>query len=167
MRSYPAFYAAHGGLLFLSRYEGFGIPIVEAMASGTPVIAANFASLPEVAGDAGIIVDVSQPAAIADVVQDLASNPARRDSLIAHGYLRAEFHLGSMCRPRRRGDETGTSMTMPALSNSNAQPIYLAFPLGTVHGWGVCGRMITCGELARRVAGRALHAGASTRAGGR
>lgn len=44
-------------LVFPSLWEGFGLPLIEAMAGGTPVIAANLASLPEVAGDAAILID--------------------------------------------------------------------------------------------------------------
>jgi len=45
------------GFIFPSRYEGFGLPVLEAMAAGSPVITSNVSSLPEVAGDAGLLVD--------------------------------------------------------------------------------------------------------------
>lgn len=52
----PAVYSLARGLVFVSTYEGFGLPILEAMACGTPVIASSVASMPEVAGEAGILV---------------------------------------------------------------------------------------------------------------
>ncbi|GIW04185.1 MAG: hypothetical protein KatS3mg059_0805 [Thermomicrobiales bacterium] len=53
----PALYAAADALAFPSLYEGFGLPVLEAMAAGTPVVAANRSALPEVAGDAALLVD--------------------------------------------------------------------------------------------------------------
>jgi len=58
------------GFLFLSYYEGFGIPVLEAMAASVPVISSNAASLPEVVGEAGITVD---PEAVSEVTSQLLS----------------------------------------------------------------------------------------------
>ena len=59
-------YRLAGVFVFPSLYEGFGLPPLEAMASGTPVVTSNVSSLPEVAGDAAVLVDPYDPSAIAD-----------------------------------------------------------------------------------------------------
>lgn len=64
-----------------SVYEGFGLPAGEAMACGTPVISTDGGALPEVVGDAGIIVPTRNPEAIARAVQELLDDPARRQAL--------------------------------------------------------------------------------------
>ena len=55
--------------VFPSLYEGFGLPPLEAMASGTPVITSNVSSLPEVVGDAALLIDPYDPDAIADAMR--------------------------------------------------------------------------------------------------
>jgi len=81
----------HGArvLLLLSHQEGFGLPVLEAMAHGCPVVAANRASLPEVVGDAGLLVEPDQPEAVAAAVRLLVTNPGRRTDLIQRGERRA------------------------------------------------------------------------------
>ncbi len=86
--------------LLLSRYEGFGIPVLEAMAIGTPAIVSQFASLPEVAGDAGIVVDVHKPAEVAATVSALADDAQRREELIRRGHARAGTFTWEACVTR-------------------------------------------------------------------
>ena len=82
-------YRLAGVFVFPSLYEGFGLPPLEAMASGTPVITSNVSSLPEVVGDAALLVDPLQPEAIADAMRRVLSDPALRDDLRARGLDRA------------------------------------------------------------------------------
>jgi glycosyltransferase involved in cell wall biosynthesis len=80
-------------LLMLSRFEGFGIPAIEAMAVGTVAIVSGFASLPEAVGDAGIVVDAENPDAVLQSVLNLKQNKGYRDQMIARGKHRAaQFH---------------------------------------------------------------------------
>lgn len=72
-----------------SRYEGFGLPAVEAMAYGTPVVAADATALPEVVGDAGIVVDPDDVAGWADALGRVLSDPEERRRLAAAGRDRA------------------------------------------------------------------------------
>jgi glycosyltransferase involved in cell wall biosynthesis len=85
----PLLYASAAVFAFPSRYEGFGLPAVEAMACGTPVIAARASSLPEVCGDAAVLVDPGVPAAWADALGRLLSSPGERQRLAAAGIARA------------------------------------------------------------------------------
>jgi glycosyltransferase involved in cell wall biosynthesis len=80
-----------GALLFVypSLYEGFGLPVLEAMACGTPVITSNRASLPEVAGDAALLVDPTRPEALAAAMTSIISNGELRQGLRAKGLARA------------------------------------------------------------------------------
>lgn len=76
----PQLYAGARLLIYPSLYEGFGLPVLEAMASGIPVVTSNRASLPEVAGDAAIMIDPADPDAMRDALLRVAEdeNEARR-----------------------------------------------------------------------------------------
>ena len=76
--------------VFPSLYEGFGLPPLEAMASGTPVVTSNVSSLPEVAGDAAVLVDPYSPDAIADGIYTVLTDDGLAQSLRQKGLLRAK-----------------------------------------------------------------------------
>ena len=84
-------YNAADVLLAPSLYEGFGLTIVESMACGTPVITSNVSSLPEVVGDAAILVDPLDVEAIATAVFQLKQDPNYYRKLVEQGLLRAKF----------------------------------------------------------------------------
>jgi hypothetical protein len=82
-------YAGAEALVFPSRYEGFGLPVVEAMACACPVITTLLSSLPEVAGDAALYVDPDDPASLRQAF-DAVRDPKNRAAMIAAGRTRAE-----------------------------------------------------------------------------
>jgi glycosyltransferase involved in cell wall biosynthesis len=82
-------YASATALVFPSLIEGFGLPILEAMTCGAPVITSNRSSLPEVAGDAALYVTPENVSEIAAAMQQLASSPMLRASLVAKGFARS------------------------------------------------------------------------------
>lgn len=85
-----ALYQSATALVFPSLYEGFGIPLLEAMASGCPVISTNWGAMKEVCGDAALLVDSRKPEEIADAVVRLVETPGLREEMIRRGRLRAE-----------------------------------------------------------------------------
>lgn len=85
----PSFYRGAVALLFPSLYEGFGLPVIEAMACGTPVITSNTTSLPEVAGEAALLVNPESVEEIASAVSRLASDSSLQDDLRRKGYGQA------------------------------------------------------------------------------
>jgi alpha-1,3-rhamnosyl/mannosyltransferase len=74
--------------VFPSLYEGFGIPPLEAMACGTAVVSSDRTSLPEVVGDAGVLVDPSDPAALAGAIGEVLGSDSRRRDLERRGLAR-------------------------------------------------------------------------------
>ncbi|MBX2817263.1 MAG: glycosyltransferase family 4 protein [Saprospiraceae bacterium] len=80
--------SASTALLYVSLWEGFGLPILEAMSCGVPVITSDRSSMKEVAGDAALLVDPENIDAIANGIKRLASDPLYRENLIRRGHER-------------------------------------------------------------------------------
>ena len=88
----PALYRGAIALIFPSLYEGFGLPVIEAMACGTPVLTSNTTSLPEVAGTAALLVDPTSVDEISDGIRRLFHESALRNDLTAKGLVQcAQF----------------------------------------------------------------------------
>lgn len=90
-----ALYHHARAFVFLSSYEGFGMPILEAMAAECPVVCSNCASLPEVAGDAALVVNPDDAIAVADALMRVLEDDAERDRLICSGRERAKHFMWS------------------------------------------------------------------------
>jgi alpha-1,3-rhamnosyl/mannosyltransferase len=85
----PALMAAAAVFAYPSLYEGFGFPVVQAMAAGTPVVTSNVSSLPEVAGGAAVLIDPKSPAELRDALCHLLLSSTARADLAANGRRRA------------------------------------------------------------------------------
>jgi len=87
----PALYRSAGLFLYPSLYEGFGLPVLEAMACGIPAIASDRSSLPEVAGDAALLVDPENVERLTEAMSLLLTDEALRTGLIARGLARSRL----------------------------------------------------------------------------
>ena len=87
----PALYSAADLFAYVSLYEGFGLPLLEAMACGTPVIGSNTSSLPEVIGDVGLQVDPRDVNDIAHALRQMIDQPELRERSIGAGLERAKL----------------------------------------------------------------------------
>jgi glycosyltransferase involved in cell wall biosynthesis len=83
------FYESAAAFVFVSRYEGFGLPPLEAMACGTPVVASNVSSIPEVVGDAAMLVNPENVFEIARAIKEVLCDPGLRQELITRGRRQA------------------------------------------------------------------------------
>lgn len=92
-----AYYHSADALLFPSFHEGFGIPIVEAMASGCPVVTSTAFSMPEIAGDAALLVDPYNVESLISVTHRLLTNRSLREEMIELGLQRARRFSWNRC----------------------------------------------------------------------
>jgi glycosyltransferase involved in cell wall biosynthesis len=93
----PALYSGADLFVFPSLYEGFGLPPLEAMACGTPVVCSNAGSLPEVVGQAAIMVDPHDMVGLAEAMQRVLANPDLRHELREKGLARAQGFTWERC----------------------------------------------------------------------
>jgi glycosyltransferase involved in cell wall biosynthesis len=98
----PSLYRGAEALVFPSLYEGFGLPIVEAMRCGTPVVTANVTAMPETAGGAALLVDPTSVKQIANAMEQIVSDVSLRQQLRGKGLARsAEFSWASTAASAR------------------------------------------------------------------
>jgi glycosyltransferase involved in cell wall biosynthesis len=95
----PALYSMAGVYVYPSLYEGFGLPVLEAMQCGCPVVASNATSIPEVAGDAALLFDPRDVDAMAGAIRKVLTDARTREELVASGLRRAAMF--SWCRCAR------------------------------------------------------------------
>jgi glycosyltransferase involved in cell wall biosynthesis len=112
----PSLYRSAEALVFASLYEGFGLPVLEAMACGTPVVTANTTALPETAGDAALLVDPTSVEQIAGAIARIVTDGPLRQQLRSKGLAQAarfpwasttarahQLLTGNACQPIGKG----------------------------------------------------------------
>lgn len=86
------FYSKADVFVYPSHYEGFGLPVLEAMTLGTPVVTSNTSALPEVVGDAALLIDPNDPIHLAETIWKVICNPQLRELLIEKGKKQAKLY---------------------------------------------------------------------------
>jgi glycosyltransferase involved in cell wall biosynthesis len=92
-----ALYTSAEAFAFPSLMEGFGLPVLEAMNCGVPVVASNASAIPEVVGDAGVLADARDPEAFANALERVLSDPILRADLRHRGLERAQQFSWQRC----------------------------------------------------------------------
>ncbi len=93
----PFLYSGATIFVYPSLYEGFGLPLLEAMACGVPVVTSSVSSLPEVVGDAGVLVHPDDIESMSKEIHDLLGNKSRRQTLMTRGLERAKSFTWERC----------------------------------------------------------------------
>jgi glycosyltransferase involved in cell wall biosynthesis len=93
----PALMSGALAYVFPSLYEGFGLPVLEAMACGTPVVCSSASSLPEVAGDAALLIDPLDVEELAAALVRVATDARLRDDLVGRGFGQLRHFSWSRC----------------------------------------------------------------------
>ena len=96
----PGLFHGAMALIFPSQYEGFGLPVAQALAAGVPVVTSNRTSLPEVVGDAGLLINPDSLEELADAMQRVATHPELARDLALRGKERARLFHWSICARR-------------------------------------------------------------------
>lgn len=96
-RDLPALFASATAFVYPSLYEGFGFPVAQAMAAGTPVITSDISALPEIAGGAAILIDPRSEMNLRDAMRNLLTSPSRREELAELGRSNARRFSWTEC----------------------------------------------------------------------
>jgi len=96
-RTLAALYSSATAFVFPSLFEGFGFPLLEAMALGCPVITSNLSSMPEVAGDAAMLVDPTDVPEMAEAMSRIATDESARKELVSRGLVRSREFSWERC----------------------------------------------------------------------
>jgi glycosyltransferase involved in cell wall biosynthesis len=122
----PALYGGAACVAIVSLYEGFGMPALEALACGAPLLASNRGSLPEITRGAAVIVDPLDEASIAEGLEQLASDASSRDARRQRGLARAaEFTWAGAARVTQAAleqayrSDVGTPLPYPSRSGAS------------------------------------------------
>jgi glycosyltransferase involved in cell wall biosynthesis len=118
----PHLYAAAEMTVLPSFYEGFGLPVIEAMACGCPVIAANASSLPEIAGGAAVLVDPHSVEEMAAAMAQVDRDREKRTQMIECGLRRASGFTWTNCARQTLAayEALGRGTAKPAISPSGS-----------------------------------------------
>jgi glycosyltransferase involved in cell wall biosynthesis len=120
----PALYSGAGCVAIVSLYEGFGMPALEALACGAPVVAGNYGSLPEIVGPAGLSVNPLDVDSIAAGLTNAVSWPMIRERLRAAGPVRAaQFDWAAAARVTRRALERAHEQDAGKSARSTARSV--------------------------------------------